>query len=88
MMTRLFYIVPVVVWLVSCSGNVLLYDTARLSGDTLPRSFIMEQNMREASTLHYPQKVDSTGNLKEYSFSFIRHYKDSVVWEEGVIRLP
>ena len=87
-MTRLFYILSVVAWLVSCSGNALLYDTVRFSGGSLPHSFIMEQNMREMSSLHYPKKVDSADNPKEYSFSFIRHYKDSAVWEEGLIRLP
>lgn len=87
-MTRLFYIVPVVVWLVACSGNALLYDSARLSGDSLHHSFVMEHNMREVSPLHYQKTEDSTDLPKEYSFSFIKHYKDSTVWEEGVIRLP
>lgn len=74
-MTRFYYILSVLLLLLSCSENVLLRDGKKIADDKFrPLLFI--------------EKIDTAGNSKEYSYSFFKQTGDSAIWEEVIIRLP
>ena len=74
-MTRYYYILSVLLLLLSCSENVLLRDGNKMANDKF-------------RPLLFVEKIDTAGNSKEYSYSFFRQSGDSAIWEEVVIRLP
>ena len=74
-MTRYYYILSVLLLLLSCSENVLLRDGNKMANDKF-------------RPLLFVEKIDTVGNSKEYSYSFFRQSGDSAIWEEVVIRLP
>ena len=74
-MTRFYYILSVLLLLLSCSENVLLRDGNKMANDKF-------------RPLLFVEKIDTVGNSKEYSYSFFRQSGDSAIWEEVVIRLP
>lgn len=74
-MTRYYYILSVLLLLLSCSENVLLRDGNKMANDKF-------------RPLLFVEKIDTIGNSKEYSYSFFRQSGDSAIWEEVVIRLP
>lgn len=88
-MARLFYILLLVLLVASCSGNnPVRYIKAVERKSFLP--FVIEYSTmpHDSFPLHYPAAQDTVDNSKGYSYSFIRNDGDTVVWEEGTIRLP
>ena len=86
-MTRFFYIVLVMLILVSCSGNNPMRYIKPVENDSY-YPFIIEYATlpHDSFPLHYPVESDASVDSKEYSYSVIKDYGDTLVWEEGVIR--
>ena len=86
-MTRFFYILLLVLGM-SCSGNNPLMYNLKPAGNNSYNSFNIEYGTmpHDSFPLHYPVEKDASVGSKEYSYSVIKDYGDTLVWEEGVIR--
>ena len=86
-MTRFFYIFLVVLGM-SCSGNnPLLYNVKPVDGYSY-NSFNIEYGTmsHDSFPMHYSVEKDTSVSLNEFSYSIIRNYGDTLVWEEGIVR--
>lgn len=88
-MARLFYILFVVLLVVSCSGNNPLWYTAPARKKP-QHSFSIEYVTmpHDSFPLHYAVDSVTQENSDEYYYSSFRTEGDTVVWEEGRIRMP
>lgn len=88
-MIRLFYIFFVALIVVSCSGNIpIRYVKSVEDKPYYPFAIEYEMMPHDSFPLHYTVGENAVEDSSEYSYSFIRIYGDSVVWEEGVIKNP
>lgn len=88
-MARLFYILFVVLLAVSCSGNNPLWYTApaiRKSRHSFSIDYVTMPH--DSFPLHYTAEPGTLENSGEYSYSSFRIEGDTVVWEEGIIKIP
>lgn len=86
-MTRLFYIILAVSFIVSCSGNnTIRYYKHVKNSHSYP--FIIEYSAlpHDSFPLHYENKTNETENPDEESYYIIRNSGDTLIWEEGMIR--
>lgn len=86
-MTRLFYIILAVSFIVSCSGNnPIRYYKSVKNSHSYP--FIIEYGAlpHDSFPLHYEDKTNETENPDEESYYIIRNSGDTLIWEEGMIR--
>ena len=86
-MTRFFYILLVVLGM-SCSGNKPLLYNLKPVGNNSYNSFNIEYGTmpHDSFPMHYSVEKDTSVSLNEFSYSIIRNYGDTLVWEEGMIR--
>lgn len=86
-MTRFFYIFLVVLGM-SCSGNNPLLYNLKPVGNNSYNSFNIEYGtmQHDSFPMHYYAEKDTSVSLNEFSYSIIRNYGDTLVWEEGMIR--
>ena len=87
-MARLFYILFVVMLVVSCSGNNPLWYVAPATRTRHSFSIDYATMPHDSFPLHYTVESGTQENSGEYSYSSFRTEGDTVVWEEGIIRLP
>ena len=88
-MIRFFYILLLMLLVASCSGNnPVRYIKTVEKKSYLPFAVEYLTMPHDSFPLHYSEVPDTLDNAKEYSYSFIRNNGDTVVWEEGTIRLP
>ena len=88
-MIRFFYILLLMLLVASCSGNnPVRYIKTVEKKSYLPFAVEYLTMPHDSFPLHYYEVRDTLGDSKEYSYSFIRNVGDTVVGEEGTIRLP
>ena len=88
-MARLFYILFMVLLVMSCIGNNPLWYTAPARRKP-QHSFSIEYVTmpHDSFSLHYAVDSVTQENSDEYSYSSFRTDGDTVIWEEGTIRMP
>lgn len=78
-----------IILFMSCSGNSPVRHKKVIESAT-PSSFTLKYEImpHDSFPLHYSIGKETPNDSSEVSYSFVKNYGDSVVWEEGLIRLP